>query len=169
MSCNAVTTREHRLYLGKCDYNNSGRKNCKAFITWKLENGRFSMSAEIWNPCESDCYMCGQCVGAVAKYFPRNLIARRMVEVWCEWHLNDLTAGSPAQRAFLKSNPVVFTYPETHYGKACAMLAAAGLSPDPEHVRDGKPYKYGSAWLMRELPADVIAEIESWSALESGI
>jgi hypothetical protein len=149
--------------LGKCDYNNSGRKNCKAVIEWEIKEGRFSMSAGIWNPRETDYYTCGQAVDTVASFFPHDKKAQRMLEIWKKWHLNDMKAGSPAQEAFLATNPVSYTYPETHYEKACEALAAAGINPDPNYIHNGKPYEYGSAWLKVELPAEVIAEINSWS------
>ncbi len=158
--------REHRLVLGKVAYNGSGRRNCEAAITWEFNGGKFSMCAEIWNPRHTDCYTCGQCVDTVAAYFPHNAKVQRMVAIWRRWHLNDLTAGSPAQERWLQDNPIApeeCAYPKSHYVVACAKLAAAGLNPDPGYERDGKPYAYGSAWLKTEIPADVVAEIESWS------
>lgn len=153
---------EFRYVLGWVDYNQSGL-NCEAAITWKLENGNFSMSAEIWKPCKTDIYCGGQCVETVAGYFPKNKKAQRMLAVWKAWHLNDMTAGSPAQEAWLKANPITFTYPDTHYTVASKALKEAGLNPDPGYLHNGQPYKYGHAWLRREIPADVVAEIESWS------
>lgn len=76
--------------------------------------------------------------------------------VWERWHLNDMVAGSPAQMEFLRANPVKAVYPENHYDKAIAALTAAGLQPDPNYIHNGKPYRYGSAWLREELPQDVI-------------
>ena len=72
-----------------------------------------------------------------------------------------MKAGSPAQEAWLAANPVTAVYPESHYDKASAALAAAGLNPDPDYLHNGIPYRYGSAWLKRDIPADVVAEIES--------
>lgn len=151
--------KEHRYVLGMIDYNKSGRANCQAVITWELKDGQFSMQAEIWNPRHTDIYEGGQCVDRVASYFPQDKKAARMVEVWKRWHLNDMRAGSPAQEQWLKEHPIdpaEYAYPKSHYEVASAKLAAAGLNPD-------NGYKYGSAWLREELPADVIAEIESWS------
>jgi hypothetical protein len=84
-------------------------------------------------------------------------LVRKFRAVWDEYHLNDMKAGSPAQEAFLKANPVTYTYPESHYEKACEALAAAGLNPDPNYLHEGKPYKYGSAWLRAEVPNEVIS------------
>lgn len=81
---------------------------------------------------------------------------KRLLELWDRWHLNDMRAGSPAQEAWLRDNPVSVKYPESHYEKASEALAAAGLNPDA----DG--YRYGHAWKREEIPADVIAEIEAF-------
>ena len=146
-----------RYVLGKVDYNGNGRRTCEAAITWELtEDGRFSMQAEIWNNRHTDIYMGGQCVDQVAAYAPHDKKARRMVAVWERWHLNDMKAGTLAQEQYLREHPVTAVYPESHYEKASEALTAAGLNPD-------NGYKYGSAWLREELPADVLAEIRSWA------
>lgn len=75
---------------------------------------------------------------------------KRFFDAWDRWHLNDMKAGSVVQEEFLRRNPVVAVYPESHYTKASEALAAAGLNPDS----DG--YKYGSAWKREDVPADVI-------------
>ena len=144
-----------RYILGKCDYNGSGRKNCEAEITWELKDGRFSMRAEIWNPRHTDIYCGGQCVDTVAAFFPHDAKAKRMCEIWRRWHLNDMRAGSQAQEDWLRQNPG--TSSDQGCEMRCARLAAAGLNPDPE-----TGYRYGHAWLKEELPAEIIAEIESW-------
>jgi hypothetical protein len=85
----------------------------------------------------------------------------RLRAAWSQWHLNDMTAGSPAQEEYLRANPVRYAYPQSHYDAALAALSAAGLQPDASHMRDGKAYSYGSAWLRREVPADVIEFLRS--------
>lgn len=116
------------------------------------------MAGGIWNPRETDYYCCGQVVDEVARYFPDDAKLQRMLAVWREWHLNNMKAGTPAQEAFLKTR----TYPRSgdYLTWACETLRAAGLEPD-QH--EGKPYRYGSAWLKAELPPEIVAEIESWS------
>ena len=118
--------------LGKTDYNGSGRRNCECAIEWELRDGRFSMSACVWNPRKTDIYMGGQCVDEVASLFPEDLKAQRMVSVWKRWHLNDMRAGSPAQEEYLRTTPDAFPgYPVSHYEWASEVLAKAGLNPDP--------------------------------------
>ena len=154
---------EKKYYLGKCDYNQSGRKNCKAFITWELKDkGKgfvFTMCAEIWNPQETDLYCGGQCVDKVAAYFPNDEKAQRMTEIWKRWHLNDMKAGSAVQEQWLKDNPIdpaEYAYPKSYYKVASEKLFEAGLNPDA----DG--YQYGHAWKFEAIPQEIIAEIQSW-------
>lgn len=73
---------------------------------------------------------------------------------WDKWHLNDMRAGSPAQMAFLAEHPIDDRL--NYFKKASAALEAAGLNPDPNYLHQGKPYKYGTAWLHTEVPADVL-------------
>lgn len=147
--------------LGYVDYNKQGRADCLVTITVKYEDGVFSATGEIWNPRQTDCHVCGQCLDEIAELFPQHETAQRLIAIWREWHLNDLTAGSPAQEAYLKSNPVTYVYPQSHYEVACDALKAAGLQPDLNYLHNGKPYAYGTAWLRREIPADIAAEIET--------
>jgi hypothetical protein len=150
--------------FGKVDYNNSGRKNCRVTVEIELEDGWLSICGNIWNPRETDCYSCGQNLDTIAELLLSNPKIKRIVTIWKRWHLNDLKAGSPAQETYLREHPVHAAYPKSHYEEASKVLAAAGLNPDPNYLHNGAPYKYGSAWLKEELPAEVVAEVESWFA-----
>lgn len=144
------------ISLGKVDYNRSGRRNCEAEIEIELDNGRLSICAGIWNPRHSDYYTCGQCVDTVAAFFPKNKKVQEIVQVWDRWHLNDMRAGTPAQMAVIRQHELEFPgYPTSHYDWACQLLEANGLLVD-------NGYAYGSAWLKEELPADILAKVESW-------
>ena len=80
----------------------------------------------------------------------------------------DMNAGSKAQRASLNSlearqeralaqkhwplyaekhglNPGRYGFDYHEWAKY--WLTKAGLQPDPNYIRDGKPYSYGSAWV----------------------
>lgn len=161
---------------GKCDYTGNGRKDCRAVIEWELKSSElaiipqapehftFSMSGTIWNALGTDCYQGGQCVDSIAEYFPDDSKLARMVRIWERWHLNDMKAGSPAQMAWLESHPEIKGYDEK-----TAALAAAGLNPDPGYMHNGKPYKYGTAWLKETIPAEIIQEIRDWGGSINGV
>lgn len=85
-------------------------------------------------------------------------MVNRFFATWRRWHLNDTRAGSLAQEDWLRENPIAeadYAYPKSHYTVASERLAAAGLNPDA----DG--YKYGHAWKFEEVPAHVIAWLQS--------
>jgi hypothetical protein len=98
-----------------------------------------------------------------------------------EWHLNDLTAGCEHQRAEKwNERPIdpssscdkyVTLKPGEHGMLAdytgWNMLAWVWRKDHPEgllsHPCPVCGYKYGSAWLKRELPPEVVETIKAWS------
>ena len=177
---------ENEYFIGKCDYAHSGKEDHAAYIAWSLKDGRFSMSADIRNPYGTDIVMGGQCVDTVAAFFPNDKKARRMVEIWRRWHMNDMRAGCEHQRAEgwdkrpIDPNRPPSTYITLKRGECGLlrdysgwnMLAWATLQDHPNGLLS-EPcakcgYKYGTSWLCEELPADVVAEIESWSETAGG-
>lgn len=146
--------------------NPHGREKLQAGVEVKYEDGRLSISGVVGTKrqlAEGDAATCGQCIDAIAGISSRYLVEEfkkadldRLVEIWRRWHLNDLTAGSPAQEEWLRTNPVTFEYPDSHYTAALEALTAAGLNPDPNYLYKDEPYNYGHAWLTEELPTDVI-------------
>ena len=83
----------------------------------------------------------------------------KFLQIWGEWHLNDMNAGSPAQTAHLKQF-ARDAYREagfsSYYDWAKTELETAGLQPDTSHPKDGAAYSYGSAWLSVNVPKDVL-------------
>ena len=85
-------------------------------------------------------------------------------EVWKRWHLNGMRGGSPAQEQWLLDNPIPkedYAYPKNHYDVASERLREAGLNPDPSFMHNGKNYSYGSAWLKKEVPVEVLEWLNS--------
>ena len=83
----------------------------------------------------------------------------RLQEIWNQHHLNDLTAGSPAQEACLAKRPDLKTYEER-----CEYLTSQNLNPDPDFShpdKNGERYRYGSEWLHTDLPDSVMDWFES--------
>lgn len=116
-----------------------------------MRNGNASGSCGQINMSEWD-------ISEYAPGFDRD-VELKLREIWDQWHLNEMQAGSPAQMAFLKANPI--TDRLNHYTKACQALAAAGLNPDPNYLHNHKPYRYGSAWLSVEVPEDVLVWLQA--------
>lgn len=107
---------------------------------------------------------CGGACGQIAMHWTENYfqsfsfahgwnleLALKLRAAWNRWHLNDLQAGSPRQREFLRQQPPMA------FVEACAMLEAHGLQPDKEYLHNRKPYRYGTAWLSEPVPEEVLA------------
>ena len=148
------------ISFGKIAYTSSRKINA-VDIEVTLKDGRLSIVGAIWNASHTDRVCGGQCLDTIAEHIKTPKF-KRIYAIWKKWHLNDMKAGSPAQEAWLEANPINAVYPESHYDKACAALASAGLNPDPNYEHNGKPYAYGSAWLAVELPQEVVDEVMSW-------
>lgn len=133
----------------------------RTFANIKFSNGKLSITGVI-NPTRGgNADSCGQIDTSpweIKEYAPgwSPELEARFREVWHEWHLNDMKAGSPAQRAWLKAHPELKTYEDHRDG-----LRAAGLNPDPNWLIEGKPYGYGMRWLREEVPADVLEFLAS--------
>jgi hypothetical protein len=84
---------------------------------------------------------------------------KKLRDIWNKWHLNDMQAGSPAQTAFLEANPVPRA--ADYFTEASQKLKDAGLNPDPNYFNNGKPYRYGSAWLRVEIPAEALQYLQN--------
>lgn len=84
----------------------------------------------------------------------------QLLKVWDRWHLNDTTAGTPEQEAFIRD--VQAKHPEWRYEytQACDLLSGAGLyvAEHPEQMvwGVGRGYRYGHSWLKETVPSEVI-------------
>lgn len=146
-----------------------GHQPCIGFTFCKIkfESGNLSISGVEGPKSNGDCRgSCGQIImhewnfDSLSDGWSPELV-EKFREIWEEWNLNDLTAVSPAQAAWIKANKLDYAYPKSHYQVYADALTEAGINPDPDFLHEGKPYKYGHAWLRREVPNDVIAFIES--------
>lgn len=110
-----------------------------------------SISGGIWNSRQSDYETCGQCLDTIQKYLPKNGKIAKIVELWKGYHLNDMKAGTKKQTQYL--NGLESEGWKYSYSGACYKLKAANLYMD-------NGYKYGSKWLYKPIPKNVLAEIK---------
>ena len=97
----------------------------------------------------------GQCLDSILHDHSRNKELQEIVRLWKLYHLNDLNAGTPRQTEYLESLGKYIDY-----DWACDELTKAGLYADAE-FSPNNPYKYGSAWLYREIPANDLTAIKN--------
>lgn len=84
-------------------------KSQRVTVDVTLENGRLSISGQIWSGAPGGEYEGGQCQDSIREYAQRGAIeyaagwdrARldRLLEVWDRWHLNDMKPECEHQRA----------------------------------------------------------------------
>jgi len=116
------------------------------------EGVEVSICGNVWNNIRTDLVSGGQNTEAIRGFFPHSKRVQRICELWDRWHLNQMNAGTPAQTTAINAWRA-----EGHaydYTKACDHLAAIGLLYDDM-------YKYGSAWLTEEVPAEVLTELRA--------
>lgn len=102
-----------------------------------------------------DCTCAGQCIDTMAAEFPQltdDKIFATLYDIWKNWHLNDLKAGTPAQEAALKEAHGTGELETYDYRLACDYLRSIDLYEDRW---DGKAYAYGTGWLYWPLPDEV--------------
>lgn len=116
----------------------------------------------------------GQIRGELAEFFP-------WLEPFFQYHLNDMHAGTPEQEAEIERAKTDGRLPNYDYSKACEVLKAAGLyevptgksrrlnvvAGDGGNVDVAETYTYGSAWLKRELPADLEQQLKAAEAADA--
>lgn len=188
MTTNTVEKVDYKktIIFGKVDYNGTGRKVNEVTVKIELKNGDkglgLSICGSIWNHIHSDILSGGQNIDTIAELLPHNKKVKRIKEIWELYHLNDMKAGCEHQRAEKWEDrriPVV-ELPGCSSNRDERGFYAIWIYPleskgswfvaDYSCHKDGlltKPcavcgYKYGSAWLFEEIPAEIITEIKSW-------
>jgi len=139
-----------KIFVGKVNRNGDtnkvhGPRNCAVYVTWELSNGEngpeFSAQAEAWNCRRTDIFIGGQCLETFAKMMHGD--ARRILEIWREWHLNGTNAGTVEQENALEA------------AKLAAVEQALSL-PNPERYfydiakRELNPHTLGTVAGLKE-------------------
>jgi hypothetical protein len=106
------------------------------------EHVSLAISATVWanRSKRGDCHTAGQCVEELLRVEPDGRLdgseIRDLVKVWREWHLNDMRAGCAHQ-------------------DVADIPPAERLDRVPPCSESVPRYRYGSAWLVEPLPAEV--------------
>lgn len=99
-----------KIFVGNVNQNGEantrhGPRNCPVYVTFELrqtnKGPEFSAQAEAWKPRRDDIFMGGQCLESFAHMMHGD--AKRILEIWREWHLNGMNAGTPEQEAALEA------------------------------------------------------------------
>lgn len=131
------------------------------------EYNELSVCGEIWDCFHNDIVYGGQCLDTILLYKDQlndEALFMEIYNLWKKYHLNSMHAGTPEQEAAIskweeKGN-------RYSYESACKMLKEQGLYEVPysghstSRVYDNELYRYGSAWLVEEIPKEVVSRIE---------
>lgn len=115
---------ENPITLSICGCSRGGRGQCQNFIETKI--GNFKQSDQV--------------------------IIRQILNIWREYHLNDMNAGTKHQTEILYD--FESTSSINRYTEQCTYLESKGILYD-------RGYKYGTGWLYREIPEDVVEFLKS--------
>ena len=134
-------TTYHNNYFSK-KFNFVDANKVKFEIKCEIKtNGSFSVSGSYGGGG-------GQCQDHIK---PANHAQQQLLDIWNKWHLNDMKAGTEKQEELLNSSEFEsfkqLNNVKDGYSLACDFLESKNLLID-----DG--YKYGTAWLARNLPAN---------------
>lgn len=171
---------ERTIKIGKINfYDNEKRTNHDVEIILRLSlsnDNCFSAVANVWNFPHSDILMGGQCFDTILNDFPevkKNPIFMEVYDLWKNYHLNDLRAGTKAQEDLLKEavkNGELNTYGANNYKETCAYLESKDMLYDKNYLvskkqKDGSiikaPYQYGTGLLKEEIPEEDLLRIKS--------
>ena len=115
--------------------------NNKVKVTIKIVDGKLSIMGEYWD----DNF--GQIQDNIK---PKNKAQQRFVDIWNEWHLNNLNPWTPEQMRALK-------WKGLDYKDACKYLKGKWLY---KVEYNWEPYKYWYSWITATLPEGLELEIE---------
>lgn len=144
--------------FGKIDFYGNGRKINAVSVEMCYEDGRLAICGDIWNAHHTDCVSCGQNLDTIREYVSDPTFLE-LYDLWKNWHLNDMHAGTEKQERIIKN--WLDEGNAYNYDEACRVLVSCGMYVDESYIHNGKPYRYGTAWLKREIPADVEERINN--------
>ena len=169
---------ERTIKIGKINFYDSEKSKIHDVeVELRLSDDNcFSAVADVWDFHHSDILMGGQCFDTILNDFPemkKNPIFMEVYDLWKNYHLNDLHAGTKAQEDLLKEavkNGELNTYGANNYKETCAYLESKNMLYDKNYLvskkqKDGSiikaPYRYGTGWLKEEIPEQDLLRIKS--------
>ena len=136
--------------LGLADFGLWYGRRTRAIVYMELDDKNV---LHVWADIRGVGY--GQAIDEIAKAYKGNPLAEKIVNWWRKYHLNDMHAGTPKQEEAL--NKAGITNWADDYDICRKYLASIGLLYD-------NGYKFGSAWLKEEIPANDLQDIKAFLA-----
>ena len=118
-----------------------------------------AICGEVWNNLHTKIVSGGQNLDEMAKVIDDPKF-QKIHEIWKKWHLNGTHAGTPEQEEVIEE--WLKDGLKYDYDRVCELLKECGLyeveytGKTVGRYYDHEPIKYGHAWIIKELPEDVI-------------
>ena len=148
-----------RFYLGNVDYEQEGAFTNRVYVEVELRDTKegpvFRCKGNIQNSKNTESLVSGQCLDDIHAYFPNDQQFGTIYELWKQYHLNDMNAGTVEQTEALKKAKAEGIN-INDYIAACNYLASIGLY---EVTYKGELYQYGTGWLYHEIPKEDLTRI----------
>lgn len=147
---------EKIISFGKIAYNSNRKENevtLELSLNEKEKGIVFSCCCYVWNRIHTDIVAGGQCLDELVPFFKHNKLFMEIHKLWKQYHLNDMHAGTEKQENCLKKYCIQQKCCMPSYNKQCEILKENNL------LDDGG-YRYGSAWLFREIPETELNRIK---------
>lgn len=123
-----------------------------------------SICGNIWNTHKSDIICGGQCLDRMLPYLKRDALFVELYNLWENYHLNGRKAGTPEQEAAIKKWMAAgnrYDYPAAcDYLKSINLYEVIYTGKAAGRYYDNELYKYGTAWIVNDLPGDVLLRVE---------
>lgn len=104
--------------------------------------------------------MSGEYGGGLGQVFdevnPDGENQQKLIDLWHEWHLNGMSAGTPEQIEWLEKEGI----DRSNYEDCVTALKLAGYYK-VIHPETGEPFKYGHDWYHKQLPENFEDELNS--------
>lgn len=141
-------------------FKNKNIKSAEVTVTLKTDKHNRYIFSVTGRLTVDGCEYYGQCLDTINKYIDDPEF-KTIYHLWQLYHLNDFHAGTPEQEQALKnavSQGILNSSDEDYYKQCCKYLKKLDLY---EVDYDNKPYRYGTAWLYREIPQSDLNLIKS--------
>ncbi len=125
-----------------------------------------SICGNVWNGNHRHILAGGQCLDTIAQYRAElndPAFFNELYALWKKYHLNGMHAGTPEQETAVEEWKAAGN--QYDYTAACEMLKARGLYQvnytglSVGRRYENEPYRYGQAWLIQELPDEVLSRV----------
>lgn len=107
-----------------------------------------------------DAIQFGQCLDDMLPYLKDNDLFQEIYVLWKQWHLNSMHPGTPEQEKILSDAGICGDYDQAvKYLTSCDMCDVTYTGKAVGHFYYNESYRYGSGWIVKDLPLDVIGRV----------